>query len=313
MAKRKSEMNRSHRHEMPSDFHTHHEHLDHFPTAEELREMDARWGIDRSLDPAEFGLRFERHIRQADWTATTALGLGFMSIDQIKVKFNPWIIKVILALMRRRKNHLTLDNLARDQFNQALQAAHGDGSYQALSVVHSEDHMMHSSMGATGTQRFLPWHREYLFKLENVLRQKQPGVTIPYWDYANDHARPDWVWQPPNVVRNTPGVKGSLPTQSVIDSILLKSSYTQFTYSFEKDAHNQVHNWCNGTITSPSTASQDPIFFLLHANVDRIWDIWQLNHNGVPTLAGSDAILDPWQPVTASDVNDIINMAYSYA
>jgi len=285
--------------------------MDHFPTAEELREIDARWGIDRSLDASEFALRFERHVtRQADWTGGGAS--GFVPA-QINVVLNPWFIKLMLALMRRRKNHLALDNVARDRFNQALKAAHADGSYQALSTVHSENHMMHSSMGAAGTQRFLPWHREYLFKLESLLRQKQPGVTVPYWDYANDHARPDWVWQPPGVVRGVPGANlGSLPTQSTIDSILLKPSYTQFTSSFELEAHNQVHNWCNGTITAPKTAAQDPIFFLLHANVDRVWDTWQLNHTGVPVLAGSDAVLDPWQPVTASDVDDILVMGYSY-
>lgn len=305
----------SHHHEMPDDFDAHHEHMTHFPTADELREMDVRWGIDRSLDPAEIALRFDRHVtRQADWTAGPASRSGlFVPVSQINLVLNPWIIKLILALMRRRNNHLALDATARDRFNQALQAAHADGSYQALSVIHSQNHMMHSSMGPTGTQRFLPWHREYLFKLENALRQKQPGVTVPYWDYANDHARPDWVWQPPGVVRNTAGAaSGWLPTQSTIDTVLLKSSYTQFTSSLESDAHNQVHNWCNGTITKPSTASQDPIFFLLHSNVDRIWDTWQLSNGGVPTLAGSDAVLDPWQPVTASDVNDIFDVGYSY-
>ncbi|MEU4588118.1 tyrosinase family protein [Kitasatospora aureofaciens] len=37
-----------------------------------------------------------------------------------------------------------------------------------------------------------PWHRRYLLKLENLLRSVQPALTVPYWDYANDHARPDW-------------------------------------------------------------------------------------------------------------------------
>ena len=61
-----------------------------------------------------------------------------------------------------------------------------------------------------------------------------------------------------------------------------------------------------------ATAAQDPIFFLLHSNVDRVWDTWQLSHTGVPALAGSDALLDPWQPATASDVDDILTMGYSY-
>ncbi|MBN0043520.1 hypothetical protein JS756_05260 [Streptomyces actuosus] len=49
---------------------------------------------------------------------------------------------------------------------------------------------------------------------------------MPYWDYAHDHARPDWVWQPSGVNRPTPGVKpngkptAALPTQSIIDGLL---------------------------------------------------------------------------------------------
>ena len=110
-----------------------------------------------------------------------------------------------------------------------------------------------------------------------------------------------------------PGPGGSLPTQSTIDSISLNSLYTSFTSALETQAHNGVHNWCNGTVSAPPTASQDPIFWLIHANVDRIWDKWQLSNSGVPTLSGSDAQLDPWwPPTTASDVNDIVEVGYYY-
>jgi tyrosinase len=293
-----------------ADFQKHHEQMTRFPTDDQLRAMDAKWGINRSLDPTEFLLRFDRHIAHLAGAGPPELTAAW---TRISIFLQPWFLKLLRALFRRRVNHQTLDATARDRFNQALQAAHADNSYQDMATIHSQDHMMHSFMGPLGTQRFLPWHREYLFKLEELLRLKQPAVTIPYWDYANDHARPDWVWKPPGVVRNTPGAAGGgLPTQSTIDTILLNTSYTSFTSSLESQAHNQVHNWCNGTISSPPTASQDPIFWLLHANVDRVWDMWEQNHTGVPALAGNDAVMDPWQPTTAADVNDVINVGYSY-
>jgi hypothetical protein len=65
-------------------------------------------------------------------------------------------------------------------------------------------------------------------------------------------------------------------------------------------------------VSSPPTASQDPIFWLLHSNVDRISDKWQLTHNGIMNLTGSGAVLDPWQPTTAQGVNDIFDVGYSY-
>src|SRR5262249_14890009 len=106
---------------------------------------------------------------------------------------------------------------------------------------------------------------------EDLLRSKKPGLTIPYWNYAEDQRRPDWVWKPPQVTRGTPGAAGgSLPTAATVDNLVHNTgAYTTFTKGIEFDAHNQVHNWCNGTISSPPTAAKDPIFWLLHSNVDR--------------------------------------------
>ena len=200
-------------------------------------------------------------------------------------------------------------------FNDAVQQAHADGTYQALADVHADmSHRMHSMSGPVGAQRFLPWHRAYTLKMEDLLRSKKPGLTIPYWNYAEDQRRPDWVWKPPQVTRRTPGAAGgSLPTAATVDNLVHNTgAYTTFTKGIEFDAHNQVHNWCNGTISSPPTAAKDPIFWLLHSNVDRMWNLWQLSHTGTPNLAGADAVLDPWTQ-TAGDVNDVINLGYSYA
>ncbi|MEU4862465.1 tyrosinase family protein [Kitasatospora aureofaciens] len=90
-------------------------------------------------------------------------------------------------------DHRNLDQAGRDRFNQALKQVHTSGAYGQLAAVHADmSHRMHSMSGPVGTQRFLPWHRRYLLKLENLLRSVQPALTVPYWDYANDHARPDW-------------------------------------------------------------------------------------------------------------------------
>lgn len=37
--------------------------------------------------------------------------------------------------------------------------------------------------------------------------------------------------------------------------------------------HNRVHVWVGGDM-SPSTSPNDPVFFLNHCNVDRIWEAW---------------------------------------
>jgi tyrosinase len=57
--------------------------------------------------------------------------------------------------------------------------------------------------------------------------------------------------------------------------------------------HNQVHVWVGGdTATMAGGASpNDPVFFLHHANIDRIWAMWQdnnSNHSYLPATAQLD-------------------------
>lgn len=41
--------------------------------------------------------------------------------------------------------------------------------------------------------------------------------------------------------------------------------------------HNRVHVWVGGDM-GPGTSPNDPVFFLNHCNVDRIWEAWMLEH-----------------------------------
>ena len=315
-----------------------HEHpvFDHFPTEEEVLQLEARRGFTSETDPGELDLRIERHLLDQ---LTKAFAPGApdgglssilltpperpdpplrnvtVSLAEVARIIGPSISDFVRAAQRRREDHRRLSASARTAFNAALQALHADGSYQRLAAIHANmSHNMHSMGDPAGTQRFLPWHRIYTLQLENLLRAKNPAVTIPYWNYAVDRARPDWVWKPPGVVRRVAGANGgSLPSQSTVNNLINNvASYTAFTRGIEFDAHNQVHNWCNGTITNPSTAPRDPIFWLLHGNVDRMWDLWQVRRTGVPSLSGTNAILDPWTQ-TATAANSALTLGYSYA
>lgn len=52
------------------------------------------------------------------------------------------------------------------------------------------------------------------------------------------------------------------------------SPYTAFV-RMEGAPHGQAHRSFTGSLSIPSTAPQDPLFFLLHCNVDRLWAMWQ--------------------------------------
>lgn len=50
-------------------------------------------------------------------------------------------------------------------------------SYNSLALIH-QNHCQH------GWERFLPWHRIYLYEFEQALQDHVPDVTMPYWDWT---------------------------------------------------------------------------------------------------------------------------------
>jgi|SRR5581483_465343 len=44
--------------------------------------------------------------------------------------------------------------------------------------------------------------------------------------------------------------------------------------------HNQVHVWVGGDML-PASSPNDPVFFLNHCNVDRVWEAWMQKHGRV--------------------------------
>jgi len=88
------------------------------------------------------------------------------------------------------------------------------------------------------------------------------------------------------------------------------------------DLHNLVHIWVGGDML-PASSPNDPVFYLNHCNVDRIWEAW-MRRNGrtyLPTNttpgapAGfrlNDPIASPFGPsVTSAQVLDVSG-AYTY-
>lgn len=45
--------------------------------------------------------------------------------------------------------------------------------------------------------------------------------------------------------------------------------------------HNRVHRWVGGSM-GPGTSPNDPVFFLHHCNVDRIWEVWRNSDSASP-------------------------------
>jgi len=57
-------------------------------------------------------------------------------------------------------------------------------NYNNLALIH-QNHCQH------GWERFLPWHRIYLYEFEQALQDHFPDVTMPYWDWTMPQYRPE--------------------------------------------------------------------------------------------------------------------------
>jgi tyrosinase len=214
-------------------------------------------------------------------------------------------------MVRVRKNANKLTPRERDRFLLALamlnSATPAPSAYQALRNMHvgpasGEEH---------GGPQFLPWHRTYLLDLERELQAIDPSVSMHYWRFdqpapkvftklfmgdtkrlpssadfvALDPGNPlvGWVTDSdPGILRASrfdtkteaaPGLPGfELLNQA--QTLALGPNYPAFR-AMEGTPHGAAHVSFNGWISDIATAPKDPLFFMLHSNVDRLWALWQ--------------------------------------
>jgi tyrosinase len=166
---------------------------------------------------------------------------------------------------------------------------------------------------------FLPWHRMYVRQLEKIIGHLigKPDWRIPYWDYTSpdeaDWALPPEFADPPDPDTNPLFVPGRSPDplqESDRDpaAALAARFFTthdnladdfgsgvihhpaQFghreTGQLEYKPHNQVHNAVGGLMENPLTAAADPIFWLHHASIDRLWEVWRADGHTNETDSG---------------------------
>lgn len=218
----------------------------------------------------------------------------------------------------QRKDQAALTDNEKSRYLCAFDMINSDGTLGQLVDIHLQMHMQHTNA------RLLPWHRVFLHLFEEALHNYHPDVCVPYWDWtrAEEQHFPDWLvpvlptvhtpTQTINVIR-APGPDGQLAAiASGVPSAMAKTTYGDFTGPIN-GIHGSVHIWVGGTMSAYQSPA-DPVFWLHHANLDRLWWVWynspQGNHQN-PPLAGADAVMDPWT-YTEPDVRNIATLGYAY-
>lgn len=188
-----------------------------------------------------------------------------------------------------RKNFISLSADERKKFAHALNKLWDEGVIQKNAKFHEANF----DEGIHWGPAFLPWHRDFLRKLEKDLQRHEPTVNLPFWDWTRSDSRAlnaePWEsffggrdnkggqfdhWTYTRREKPDPGMQ--LATLSAVLPALGRTTFAGFR-GIEGVIHGTGHNWVGGTMAG-GASPLDPLFYLHHCNVDRLWYIWQLNH-----------------------------------
>ncbi|MFJ8588320.1 tyrosinase family protein [Streptomyces sp. NPDC093595] len=125
-------------------------------------------------------------------------------------------------------------------------------------------------------------------------------------------------------LRRALGGGRELPTRAEVDSVLAMETYDMAPWNSASDGfrnhlegwrgvnlHNRVHVWVGGHMATGASPN-DPVFWMHHAFIDKLWADWQARHprSGYLPAAGTPNVVDlrdtmrPWNDVTPADMLD---------
>jgi len=210
------------------------------------------------------------------------------------------VLSLTQLMVRIRKDANTLTATERDRFVSALATLNdqGLGRFSEFRDMHTGGAADDEAHGFAG---FLPWHRAYILDLERELQSIDPGVSLPYWRFdrpapalfsreflgeadvtgnvrfSPDHPLRFWRTDGALGIIRSPffdSLNSNPPVRTEFQTLNIGVGFGAFT-TMEGNPHGRAHVSFDGYINSTGTAPRDPLFFLLHANVDRLWAKWQ--------------------------------------
>ncbi|PTR06811.1 tyrosinase [Nitrosospira sp. Nsp5] len=233
-------------------------------------------------------------------------------------------IGIFNTSVRVRKNAEKLTSTEWQRFINTLAILHdvNNDSSNSLYVKYPVVHNAAWNM-AHGGPAFLPWHRAFLLALERELQVIDSFVTIPYWkfdtaskniftlmamgtpagesldgkvEFSANHPWKNWRVGGTKLVDSRPG-NGSQPVGVIPEDLIIGSNgdYSTLWSNMEGSHHGDAHDRLNGWLARGISPS-DPVFFLIHAQVDRVWAKWQFNNSLFdPTSSKGYAPLGTWE------------------
>ena len=229
------------------------------------------------------------------------------------------------VMVRIRKNANALTAGERDRFVSAFAQLNnqGLGRFADFRDMHTDVSLLQKPMVR---RVFCPWHRAYLLDLERELQAIDPSVALPYWRF--DQPAPNlFTARLPRRLRfarhrpvsATPtrcssgrpmACRGSTAgpccfntavcaarSATEAQTLALGTQYPGVPDHGRQSARTRRTRSFGGSISSIDTAAKDPLFFLLHCNVDRLWAKWQRQNGRFNPAQAASYDSNPGKPI----------------
>ncbi|KAJ1800925.1 hypothetical protein LPJ59_000715 [Coemansia sp. RSA 2399] len=160
-------------------------------------------------------------------------------------------------------------------------------------------------------EMFFPFHRRFIRDFEEVGQRFDSSFVLPYWDEVRDYANPagsavlssaylgangqsgtecvtggvqaPWTMSYPsnhclNRQYNNGNSINAIYSPEYIQSVLTRSTeMSQLRPAIENSLHGIIHLSLGGDMTQ-TYSPNDFAFWVHHANIDRIWFVWQMEN-----------------------------------
>src|SRR5271166_1329121 len=224
-----------------------------------------------------------------------------------------------------------------------IQRIYPDASDPNRAVAEAMWDMCQAHSDGDNEDFFLPWHRCFVYYFEQIIASVsgRNDFALPYWNYSTADQTIRGVIPPQFTMENdpvfgslfdglrNPGVNQGRPIQSGLPGDPLSlAALADTTYSpsgasggFNQDLDSGLHGNVHVVVGGPNnmgnvpTAAQDPIFWMHHCNIDRLWASWNAAGRTNPSLSQTFTFADEnGQRVDAKieDVLDLSKLGYTY-
>jgi tyrosinase len=253
-------------------------------------------------------------ITRRDFLRMTAFGAVAAVIDGCNGQGNPWAtVLEILSRIINRPVRRDLGSLAANdplvlryaEAVKAMKALDASGDKRGWTYQQS----IHTSWCPHGNWLFLPWHREYVYRFEEICREvlHDDSFALPYWNWQEMRKVPAGFRLPTSPLyhpRSPWTILGSaIPwfytASFMMEAILSETCFLDFASGalsegmeqtqgvssgpLEGIPHDNIHVWLGGDMAGINTSPRDPIFWMHHNMIECVWVEWNVGRRNPNT------------------------------